>query len=411
MRRAPWLALLLLAPLACTSADDDDSTSPGDDDDSATTDDDDDDTGPVWDGCRAEAQAADRDRLLVVSLPYGSGAEQASTWAAMTLSADGELTDDGVRFEMGRATFGRVAFTPDGEVGIAVQDDGSLGVFLAGAVGDVTVVHEAFSGDFYASSVTVEPSGERAWIVDGNWAENGGGVYEVSIDCEDGSLGPPQLLAESKLAAGLLLDPTVMDRAVLVAQEVPGTASGDDAALMAWGAGGQTLAGVDAFGDDEAWVSCTAVTPDGAFALMGDNSMFSGLPNRVAVVGLDADALHPVQVLEDIEDPMDLVASPFHDAALVVSGYGDAIFQLDLDPLAEPPYTYAGELDYSGARPALPAAAALVDRGSLRGLVLVAENQGVRAVRFLGGGEVEDLGMAVEGDGYEAITGAIGVAP
>ena len=420
MNRTAWLALLLLAPLACSSTDGDDDSGgePGDDDTAVTDDDDDtavtdddDDTGPVWEGCRAQPQAADRDRLVVVSLPYGAGAEQATTWAAMTLATDGTLTDGGARFEMGRATFGEVVFTPDGEVGIAVQDDGSLGVLLAGDDGDVEVVHEAFAGEFYATSVTVEPSGERAWIVDGNWAENGGGVYEVSIDCEDGSLGTPELWTDSKLAAGLLLDPTVKDRAVLVAQEVPGTTAGDDAAWMAWGDGTQTLAGVDAFGDDEAWVSCSAITPDGAFALMGDNSMFSGLPNRVAVVGLEGDALYPVQVLEDIEDPMDLVVSPFHDAALVVSGYGDAIFQLDLDPLGEPPYAYAGELDYRGARPALPASAVLVDRGALRGLVLVAENQGVRAVRFHGAGEVEDLGMAVEGDGYEAITGAIGVAP
>ncbi len=410
MRRVPWLALLLIAPLACSSTDDDDDSG-GDDDDSGIPGDDDDFDGPVWEGCRAVAQAADRDRLVVVSLPDGPSAEQTDTWAAMTLSADGTLVDDGARFEMGRATDGEVVFTPDGQVGLVAQDDGTVGVFLARPDGSFEVVHEAFSGDFYASSVAVEPSGERAWIVDGNWVENGGGIYEVEIDCDDGSLGAPRLVVESKLAGGLLLDPSVMDRAVLVAHEIPGAAAGDDAVMLAWGGEPAALDGADAFGDDEAWVSAAAITPDGAYVLLGDNAMFTEQPNRVAVVGVAGDSLQAVQVLDDIEDPMDIVASPYHDAALVVSGYGDALFVLDLDPLDPEPYAYAGELDYRGSRPALPASAALVTRGGLRGLVLVAENQGVRAVRFHGGGEVEDLGMAVEGDGYEAITGAIGVQP
>jgi hypothetical protein len=410
MNRAPWLALLLLVPLACSSPEGDDDSGT-DDDDSGVTDDDDDDDGPVWDGCRAERQAADRDRLVVVSLPYGAGAEQASTWAAMTLTADGALLDDGARFEMGRAMGGEVVFTPDGQVGLVAQEDGSVGVFLASTDGTLEVVHEAFSGDFYASSVVVEPSGERAWIVDGNWVENGGGIYEVAIDCDDGTLGAPQLVVEAKLAGGLLLDPTVMDRAVLVAHEVPGAEVGDDAVMLAWGGEPAALGGADAFGDDEAWVSAAAVTPDGAYVLLGDNSMFNQQPNRVAVVGVEGDTLVAVQVLDNVEDPMDIVPSPFHDAALVVSGYGDALFVLDLDPVDPEPYAYAGEMDYRGARPALPASASLVTRGDLRGLVLVTENQGVRAVQFHGGGEVEDLGMAVEGDGYEAITGALGIQP
>ena len=409
MRRVPWIALLLIAPLACSDPDDDDSGTAADDD-SATGDDDDTD-GPVWEGCRAAPQAADRDRLVVVSLPYGPAAEQTPTWAAMTLTAAGTLVDDGARFEMGRATDGEVVFTPDGEVGLVAQDDGTVGVLLARQDGTFEVVHEVFAGDFYASSIVVEPSGERAWIVDGNWVENGGGVYEVDIDCDDGSLGTPQLIVEAKLAGGLLLDPAVMDRAVLVAHGVPGATQGDDAVVLRWGGEPAALGGADAFGDDEAWVSAAAITPDGAYVLLGDNAMFTEQPNRVAVVGVAGDTLQAVQVIEDIEDPMDIVPSPFNDAALVVSGYGDALFVLDLDPDSPEPYAYAGELDYRGARPALPAAASPVTRGALRGLVLVAENQGIRAVRFHGGGEVEDLGMAVEGDGYEAITGALGVQP
>ena len=41
----------------------------------------------------------------------------------------GVLHDDQTRFSMGRSTQGTVRFTPDGELGFAVQEDGSIGVF------------------------------------------------------------------------------------------------------------------------------------------------------------------------------------------------------------------------------------------------------------------------------------------
>ena len=51
----------------------------------------------------------------------------------------GEIHDDGTRFSMGRATMGRVRFTPDGELGFAVQEDGSVGVFSLSASGEPAV--------------------------------------------------------------------------------------------------------------------------------------------------------------------------------------------------------------------------------------------------------------------------------
>ncbi len=404
MRRC-WPLLVVLALVGCPAGDDDDTA--GDDD---TVGDDDTADDPLWEGCRATPQVADRDRLVVAALPYDPSGGQAPAWAAMTLGADGSLVDDGVRFEMGRAMDGTVAFTPDGQVGLIAQEDGTVGVFRAAGDGDVEVIHAAYSGDFYATAVVVEPSGERAWIVDGNWAENGGGLYEVAIDCDDGSLSGGELVLPSKLAADLLFHPTRTDRVVLVAEEVAGTEAGDEAVLLAYDEL-EALDGVDAFGDDEAWTPDAAITADGRYTLLADNSAFSGPGNRVAVAAVGEDTLEPAQVLTAMEDPVALVTSPFDDAALVVSGYGDAIFQLAYDPDAAEPFTDLGDLDYHGARPALPAAAAGVDRGSLAGLTLVTENQGVRLVQFEGDGTVTDLGVAVDGDGFEWIMGAVGVAP
>ena len=390
---------LALLWCACDPGDDD----TVDDDDAA----DDDDTF-VAEGCRGQPQAADRDRQVIVARPYDDSGGQSPAWSALTLTADGELLDDDLTFEMGRALMGEVVFTPDGQVGLVAQEDGTIGVFTLTSDG-LTVIHAAFAGDFYASRIVVDPSGEMATIVDGNWVDNGGGLYRVPIDCDDGSLGTPALLRPAKLAADLLLPHGVLDRAVLVAKETDGAPAGDDVHLLSWD-DGSWLSGAAAFGDEEAIVSDAALSHDGRYVLFGDYSAFSGIPNRVAVAQVDGDSLTAVQVIEDVEDPVALVASPYEDGVLVVSGYGDALFFLPRGDGGQP-YSHGGEVDYHGASPQLPGAASLLTRGSQRGLVAVSENQGVRLVRFNGDGDVEDLGLAVSGSGMDAIGGAIGIQP
>jgi hypothetical protein len=55
----------------------------------------------------------------------------------------------------------------------------------------------------------------------------------------------------------------------------------------------------------------------------------------------------------------------------------------------------------------------MIDAGALRGLVLMAENTGVRRVQFHADGSVVDLGkFAVgTGSGTDVVVGAIGVTP
>ena len=112
-----------------------------------------------------------------------------------------------------------------------------------------------------------------------------------------------------------------------------------------------------------------------------------------------------------VEDPVAIATSPFDDAAIVVSGFGDAIFVLDYSPDAAAPFSLRGELTYVGDAPALPGSVVEVERGALDGLVLVAENSGVRRVRFAAGGVVTDLGVLDFGSGTGEIVGAIGVTP
>jgi hypothetical protein len=200
---------------------------------------------------------------------------------------------------------------------------------------------------------------------------------------------------------------------VVAAAEVgAGSPAGHDVHLLDWTQDPPTrVAGVDAFGDDLAIVGGSAVTADGKYALVGDTSEFSGLPNRIAVVGLGAGALTATTVLTPVRDPVAIVASPFDDAALIVSGYDDALLALDYAPLAATPFARLRALTYVGGRPRLPSDAVMIERGGLRGLVVIAENVGLRRVRFAGAGAINDLGKTSTGTGTAAIPGALGVQP
>ncbi len=358
--------------------------------------------------CPRAPRPADGPRVAVISHPYDAAGGQASTYRLVALDAAGAATVTDTTFTMGRSTIGTIQFTPDGEVGVVAQSDGSLGVFRLDAGGAVSVVHARFAGSFYAEHVVMGPGGDVAYVIDPNWREHGGGVYVVAIGC-DGTLTDRGRWFASKSPRGLHL---AGDRALVAAADVDGALAGHELHLLDAGAAPPTrLAGADAFGDDDAIVGGTALTPDGRFALIGDTSQFSGVPNRVAVVERAGDALVARQVLSPLEDPLSIVASPFGDAALVVSGFGDHLIALDHAPAASPPFTVRGPLAYSGGRPELPGHAVVIERGALRGLVLVAENVGVRRVRFAAGGALTDLGKTSTGSGYQAIVGAIGVQP
>jgi hypothetical protein len=362
-------------------------------------------------GCARGPAPADRARKVVISHPYLAAGGAARAWEVLELSAAGALSLTGVRFEMGRATDGRIAFTPDGAVGLVAQEDGTLGVFRFDPDGSVHVVHARFEGSFYASNVVVEPAGRWAYVLDANWRENGGGAYRVGIGC-DGSLTDLGAWAPSKLLYGLHLLPMRSDSWIAAARDVLTSLPGHDLHLLRLEGSPSWVAGADVFGDDEAIVSALAVTADGRFALVGDNASFSGIPNRIGVAAVSDGGLSAVQVLTPVEDPVAIVPSPYDSAALVVSGFGDAILSLGYNP-AQPasPFHNRGPIAYTGARPQLPSRAVLLDRGALRGRVLVAELLGVRQVAFQSDGGVTDLGLTSVGSGNAAITGAIGVQP
>ncbi|MBI5480652.1 MAG: hypothetical protein HY906_17475 [Deltaproteobacteria bacterium] len=373
--------------------------------------------------CPRTPAAAERVRKVVVSHPYdkadGGLPVHVPAWEVLDLSTTGTLTQPGVTFNMGVAMYGEVVFTPDGEVGIAVQEDGTLGVFRFDSNGTPHVVHTGFGDSdtsFYASSVVMDPDGTGAWVLDGEWRNIGGGIYRVAIGC-DGTLTDQGRVAEAKLPAGLVLLPD--GRAVVSAYDLLTSTAGtglNDVHLLGSLKPPALSGSVSAFptsdgGADEQIVSAAAATSDGRYVLYGDNSEFRDYGGtRIAAVEAQAGGLRAAQVF-DFNDPLAIVASPFGHPLIGVSGYGDAIFVIDYNSQSATPFSVRGELPHIGTGPQLPGAAVMIRRGSLEGFVLVAELSGVRQVAFHSDYTVTDLGAFDFGSGYTAMVGAIGVQP
>ena len=372
-----------------------------------------------------------------MSHPFDQSQNAASDFEVFAIDTSGAITQPNVHLKLGPTTDGQIAFTPDGAIGIVAEDDGTLGVFRLDATGAPTVVVATLSGSYYATSVVMDPSGARAYILDDQTVNNGGGVYTVSIAC-DGTLTDNGLLAGAELPATVI--PVSGGNAVVAAKNFLGTPPivdagpqnpapdggfdggpdagagriGNDAVLVQWPSASKVVATANPFGDDLAIVSAAALTQDGRYVLLGDNSQFSGVPNRVGIVRVGAAGISAAGVVENVNDPEALVASPFDDTVLVTSAFGNALFVLGASPDGgSVPFTLVGPVAYSGGAPQLPGPAVMINRGGLLGRVLVAENQAIRQVQFAKAGVVTDLGPTATGDPNDltSIVGAIGVQP
>ena len=366
--------------------------------------------------CPRLPAAADRDRFVVTSFPYQDAQGKASDWALIRLSAKGVLSDLGPRFQMGPAFDGDVAFTPDGQVGIAVQDDGTLGVFRIDPVaGSAVVVHAGFAGGFSASRVLMGPEGDHALVLDTEWrdasgaTDRGGGVYRVDIGC-DGTLTDRGMVMPAKLPAALLRIPTRPDRVVLAARDVLGVLTGGDLHLLSWGNPPVVRHSVQTLGDDSN-VDGFAITPDGRYVLQGDTGMFA--THGVAVAEVVGETLVPRQFLTPIGNPAAIVVAPAGGTVLVAGAYEpDDLWILDrTDATPETPFTIRGPVDYVGGGSQLPTAMVMLDRGPLAGRVLVTEVEGIRQVDLKPDGTVQDLGIFTLGGGTTGMPAALGVQP
>ncbi|MBI3205200.1 MAG: hypothetical protein HYZ29_26915 [Myxococcales bacterium] len=361
-------------------------------------------------GCVRTPGPADGPRKVIVALPYDADQKKSDLYQVLDLDADGQLAKTGKTFLLGRATNGEIVFTPDGKLGFVATEAGKVGAFRIEPNGDVSVIDAGFGAAFNASKLVVDPKGDRLYVIDSEWRDVGGGIYSVRIGCDD-QLTDEGLVAAAKLPAGLVLSVKTPGRAFVAADDILTSPAARHLHVLDWSATPKHLSSTVAFGQDSPIVSSLALTLDESHALIADNSGFSSVPNRVAVVKVDGTGLTALQELTPIEDPADIEVSPFDKTALVTSGFGDAIHVLSFDP-AKPAAPYsAKKLSYQGGAPQLPIDMAQIRRGKLTGRVLVSEVSGVRQVAFASGAAPTDLGVFALGTGTESVPGAIGVQP
>ena len=354
--------------------------------------------------CPVLEKPENRDRFVVVSKPYRPGAERAPDYEVWTLSQNEDIAPTETLFSMSRTFKGEIAFRVDGSIGAVAQDDGSLGVFKIDDQGNVDVTHSSYVGEFEANSVSFDPNHpDRLIVMDGRWDEFGGGLYEVMLDCE-GTIVSESLIVTSKLAT----DMTWMDREHLLLSATSALDSGEphDLHVLDWQPQNVSRRS-SSFNFDGELVkkSFVAFTSNKKHLLVAENSGLTSRPHRIAVYEWTEGTMLFKQLIESIEDPHDALISPFDDSALVISGFGDSIYRLEYDENSETPFGPPTTV----SSPPLPGHGVMIKDGLSEGLVLVAENVGIRMLKF-NEGSVIDLG-AVTRSGIEHIIGAIGVQP
>lgn len=360
-------------------------------------------------GCVRTPAAPDRARKVVISHPFLESGTKAKDFEVLDLSATGVLTRPSapVTFTMGTALEAPIVFTPDGEVGLVAQDDGTIGAFrMPAGGGPPVVVHAAFDGGFFAGSIVLAPDGAHAWVLDSNVSKNGGGVYQIAIGC-DGTLSSLGLVVPGGGAAAMALLPGDPTKALLAATQAYQSPAGTDVHLVDL-ANHKTLASVKPFGDSEAIVSSVAIMPDGKHALVADNGVNVG--SRMAVVRLTP-TFTGLGLLET-PFPGAVVASPFGNTAIVLNGDStDQIHVLSYDGTKDKPFVITGELAYKFAKPQIPTSASMIEQGKLRGVVFVGENLAVRQLAFDTTGKVTDSAKLPFPDAIANIVGVVGVQP
>ena len=364
--------------------------------------------------CQWEPGPSDYVRKVVVALPFGPEGQQSDRYTVLDLDTDGNLTASEVFFELTRSSYGKVVFTPNGKYGLVPTDQGKLVVFSISDTNEVTVIEKEYVGGFgYASSVIPAGDGSRFYVINSQWRNHGGGIYLISLNC-DGSVVDEGLVAPGKIVSNLLFSPQFPGKAFVSAMDLLDSTEGDDAFVLSWGDEPKLLAGTNAFGDDVAQIASGALTMDGRFMLLGDNQVYNdeNVPNRVAVVEIGQNSLQRKQVISPINDPVGIVTSPFNNAAIVLSGFGNNVIVLGYNPAATPAFTNNGPVAWgANGKVQLPFATDMITRGALKGLVLIAEVEGIRSLRFNQDGTVSDLGNTRVGTGDMMIPGAMGVQP
>lgn len=362
-------------------------------------------------GCPRAAAIPSRVRKALVSHPNDASGAKANVYEVLELGLDGALTRTGPTFMMGRNVDAPIRFSPDGSIGIALQDeDGTLGIVRFDAAGGAPVVVSPSFGKefFYANWFTWSADGSRIFVADSNRSA-GGGIHEVAIACDGAPTYVRQVLAAPG-AGGISLLGTA-GRAVVAAASAGNAPAGNDAFLVDLANGGLVVDSVALFGDNQLAPHGVGITPDGLIGLVPDGNDAFGT-SRLGVLSLDH-GIKKVTVL-NLPGPSGVAMSPFGNAALVTAAGGstiDGIYPVKINAAnAAAPVTVGAKVAAT-PKPQLPTGPVVIEVGDLKGLALVAEVEGIRRMQFDAAGTLKDLGLYVLEGGLEESPGSIGVQP
>ena len=347
-----------------------------------------------WDGCRANSREADRERLLFYSTPYNEDISHSDLWNVHRISQAGSISESFDQLSLGRNIQGEVYFTPDSSWAAIITDNGSISTFSISTDNDIQMIVQQEILDIYISSIVIHPSGEYFYALDPNWPENGGGIYRIDIDCSTGELNSPSLIYTTKNVAELVF---FGDGILVAARQLE-----DHIGYVYYISDDGEISSFDPFDGDENVILTDLVVNSSGNIFVSENAEFSGVPNRVAILNLQ-DGDFSLINLHEILDPVQLIASPYSNHIAVLSGYGNAVYSMNEEDFEL--------VSYITTAPQLPTSAAQIEQGSLKGHFFITENQGVRTMKFVEEGGIEDLGMGVHTTGLSGITGGIGITP
>ena len=345
-------------------------------------------------GCRAKPREENRERLLIYSTPYNEDISPSDQWSVHRVSTSGEISAETQSLQLGRSSSGEISFTRDSSWAATVTENGHISTFLISADNEIEIQLQDQDLGIYIQSIFIHPSGEYLYALDPNWPENGGGIYRININCQTGELDEPSLLYASKNVVAIEI---FQEGIIIAAREIENIIG-----YVYYIDSYDNITSFDPFDGDEDVILTDLVVDTSNKIYLSENSEFSGVPNRVAIMNWNDGQFNLIEI-QEILDPVQMLSSPFSSDVTVLSGYGNAIHYLSNGEQYE--------VSYIETSPQLPTSAAQIPNGSLKGEIYITENQGIRKMKFLEGGGIEDLGQGLSTDGLSGITGSIGITP
>jgi hypothetical protein len=352
---------------------------------------------------------------LVVSMPFDT--DSAGKKFSILSWNNSTISQTGVSFQLDKVTEGAITFIDGGQFGLVQTDRGKVSVFRIDSTGKPTVINADYRPrTCYANSVIADPANaNRAYIIDVNVS---GGICAISIDSSTGAISDAGQVMASTSPVSMLFPTTNNSQdtsGLAVVVSLSGVASLIDASthaviqtLLVFGTSNRD-------GSPDALVSDAVLTADNQFLLVLDNNSVTGSMRLSAVrMNWSVKSMATSQVINKLNDPAAIVASPYNNALVISSAQGNALLRLLYDPQnAASPITMQGAITTKD-KPQLPNTMVLMaGPEAIVGRVAVAELSGVRQIQFTEDGQVLDLGLNPAGPNDESgnIVGAIGAQP